>query len=100
MRIVLLFAALFSPAALSASAAPGPQAIDDRSAVPQVRVGQAICKEEGVARVDDAGSAGMKRLDELPPADHILTVLRTEDGCIKPVIVRHGIGVLRDNPAD
>lgn len=96
MRLVLLLPLLASPAALSASAAPAPQAIDDRSAVPQVQMGQAICKEEGVTRVDDAGSARMKRLDELPPADHILTVLRTEDGCIKPVIVRHGIGA----PAD
>ena len=36
--------------------------------------------------------AKLKRLDELPPANLILTVLREEDGCIVPVIVRYGIG--------
>ena len=36
--------------------------------------------------------ATLKRLDELPPANLILTVLREEDGCIVPVIVRYGIG--------
>lgn len=34
-----------------------------------------------------------QRLGELPPADHLLTVLRREDGCEKPAIVRSGIGV-------
>ena len=36
--------------------------------------------------------AALKRLDELPPANLVLTVLRTEDGCSAPVIVRYGIG--------
>ena len=49
----------------------------------------------GVAASDSlyrSGSARAQRLGELPPADHILTVLRREDGCERPVIVRYGIG--------
>ena len=38
------------------------------------------------------GSAAAKRLGDLPAADLVLTVLRREDGCAKPVIVRSGIG--------
>lgn len=37
-----------------------------------------------------------KRLDELPPANLVLTVLRQENGCIVPVIVRYGIGGVPD----
>ena len=37
-----------------------------------------------------------RRLGELPPADLVLTVLRREDGCIVPVIVRYGIGATPD----
>ena len=32
------------------------------------------------------------KLAELPPGDLLLTVVREEDGCQKPVIVRYGIG--------
>ena len=38
------------------------------------------------------GAADAKRLGDLPPADAILTVLRREDGCEWPVVVRSGIG--------
>ena len=38
------------------------------------------------------GAAEAKRLGDLPPADAILTVLRREDGCERPVVVRSGIG--------
>ena len=40
--------------------------------------------------------ARLRRLDTLPPANLILTVLRREGGCEVPVIVRYGIG---DTPA-
>lgn len=37
----------------------------------------------------DPGS--FRRLDQLPPANEILTVIRSVDGCQKPVIVRYNI---------
>lgn len=45
-----------------------------------------------LAAEEPSPEARLKRLDELPPANLILTVLRREDGCIVPVIVRYGIG--------
>ncbi|MBV9843142.1 MAG: hypothetical protein JOY99_16680 [Sphingomonadaceae bacterium] len=36
--------------------------------------------------------ARAQRLDQLPPAAEILTVLRAVDGCARPVVVRYGIG--------
>jgi hypothetical protein len=44
----------------------------------------------GQSLYGDAGQA--RRLGELPPGNHILAVLRKENGCAKPVIVRSGIG--------
>jgi len=41
---------------------------------------------------DPAHGARAERLGELPPADLILTVLRRENGCERPVIVRYSIG--------
>jgi len=38
------------------------------------------------------GPNGFRRLDQLPPANEILTVIHSVDGCQKPVIVRYGIG--------
>ena len=38
------------------------------------------------------GSNGFHRLDQLPPANEILTVIHSVDGCQKPVIVRYNIG--------
>lgn len=35
---------------------------------------------------------GAQRLDQLPPANHYLTVLNIEDGCVKPVIVKYDVG--------
>ena len=35
---------------------------------------------------------GFRRLDQLPPANEILTVIHSENGCMKPVIVRYRIG--------
>jgi hypothetical protein len=36
--------------------------------------------------------AHFRRLDQLPPANEQLTVIRSVDGCQKPVIVRYNIG--------
>jgi hypothetical protein len=38
------------------------------------------------------GPGGFRRLDQLPPANEILTVIHSVDGCQKPVIVRYNIG--------
>jgi hypothetical protein len=59
--------------------------------------GKPVCENpfpQSAKRAPDAPGpeASFKRLVELPPANLILTVLRTEDGCIVPVIVRYGIG--------
>ena len=52
-----------------------------------------ICPNSGPQLADQpAPEAQLKRLDELPPANLELTVLRTEDGCVVPAIVRYGIG--------
>ncbi|WBO21871.1 hypothetical protein [Sphingomonas abietis] len=42
------------------------------------------------------GPTSLHRLDTLPPANLILAVVRSVDGCQKPVITRYGIG---GNPA-
>ena len=52
-----------------------------------------ICQNSQLQRAESPGpKAQLKRLDELPPANLVLTVLRTKDGCSMPVIVRYGIG--------
>jgi hypothetical protein len=51
-----------------------------------------ICQNDQPQSVGSFEEGQLKRLDELPPANHVLTVLRAEDGCSAPVIVRHGIG--------
>ena len=38
------------------------------------------------------GGTHLRRLDQLPPAAEILTVMRIEGGCQRPVVVRYGIG--------
>ena len=38
-----------------------------------------------------SGAGGFQRLDQLPPANEYLTVLRSEDGCQKPVIIRYNV---------
>ena len=45
---------------------------------------------------DSPPKAELKRLDELPPANMVLAVVREVDGCIDPVIVRYGIGAGSD----
>lgn len=58
--------------------------------------GRAGCPEHGVRLAGEreraAVAAGARRLGDLPPADLVLTVLRTVDRCPVPVIVRSNIG--------
>lgn len=46
-----------------------------------------ICKTDRPQDVA-GGTAELKRLDRLPPAETYLTVLRREDGCVTPVRAR------------
>jgi hypothetical protein len=47
-----------------------------------------ICKDARPQHVQSAKEARPKRLGELPPAEAYLAVLRTENGCIRRVLVR------------
>jgi hypothetical protein len=47
-----------------------------------------ICRETRPTLVQERSEGRPKRLGELPPAQAYLAVMRTENGCIKPVLVR------------
>lgn len=53
------------------------------------------CNAVGPRPAGEPGPPGARRLDRLPPAQHVLAVFRTVDGCLAPVIVRSEIGVDR-----
>jgi hypothetical protein len=58
---------------------------------------QPFCHERGAVKAGTAlqrpdGGPTLQRLDQLPPANLVLTVLRTIDGCTRPVIVRYDVG--------
>ena len=46
-----------------------------------------ICGQAKPTPVDVSEKAKLKRLDKLPAAEAYLTVLRSEDGCIRPAKV-------------
>jgi hypothetical protein len=50
------------------------------------------CQKLGPTPVHEQKPVRAQKLNELPNADHYLTLLRTEGGCSKPVIVRYDIG--------
>lgn len=47
-----------------------------------------ICGQTKPTPVQVSERARLKRLDKLPPAEAYLTVMRTENGCIRPVKAR------------
>lgn len=53
---------------------------------------QPICQNDRPQRVEGSAEGRLKRLDELPPANLVRAILRSEDGCSVPMIVRDGIG--------
>ena len=53
------------------------------------------CKRDGLMPAQ-SGRAEVKRLGELPGGALVLTVLREENGCSRPVIVRYGYGTTTD----
>jgi hypothetical protein len=46
-----------------------------------------ICRDMRPRSVGSANDARPQRLDKLPPAETYLTVMRTENGCIRPAKV-------------
>ena len=50
------------------------------------------CQRSDVILAKPGEAPRANKLVELPPGDLLLTVVREEDGCQKPVIVRYGIG--------
>lgn len=58
---------------------------------------QPFCQQRGAVQAGTslqrpAVGPTLQRLDQLPPANLILTVLRTIGGCTRPVIVRYDVG--------
>lgn len=53
-----------------------------------------VCQEAGPRPADRAAASRARphTLAEEPPANHVLGVLRREDGCSRPVVVRREIG--------
>ena len=81
MQRIPVFAAALLPVAASAAAPhPDPNA------------GKGCFNRSPELAVAQPGPDGFRRLDQLPPANEVLTVIRMEDGCMKPVIVRYNIG--------
>ncbi len=65
-----------------------PTAIALSAALAQSQAALPICGQTKPTPVDVSEQARPKRLDKLPPAEAYLTVMRTENGCIRPVKVR------------
>jgi len=57
------------------------------AAMAQTPHGLPICGQTKPTPTDVSEKAKPKRLDKLPPAEGYLTVMRTENGCIRPVKV-------------
>jgi hypothetical protein len=53
---------------------------------------QPVCKDAPPTLVTEGKAGRVQKLNELPNANHYLTVIRKEGGCSKPVIVRYDIG--------
>ena len=73
---------MLSIALLAAAASPVPPA---PHAAP-------VCQNANPEMARVTGTAPAQRLDRLPNAKLVLTVIRSEAGCQKPVIVRDDIG--------
>ena len=51
-----------------------------------------VCQNARVETAEARAPVRVRKLNELPNANLMLGVLRSEDGCQKPVIVRYDIG--------
>lgn len=82
MRWTLLPASMAAAAtSIAAPASPGK--------APQFKP---ICRNSIVQQTAEPKAPAVKRLGELPPGSLILSVLREENGCTKPVVVRYEDG--------
>ncbi|MBR0552624.1 hypothetical protein [Stakelama marina] len=76
--LLLLAMAGFAPA----QSAPANPALHDKP----------MCNHARSTAADRDGSVRVKPLSQEPPADQYVAVLRTVDGCEKPIIVREDVG--------
>jgi len=54
-----------------------------------------ICPVSRIEQADAQQKPRITRLGEMPPARHIIAVLRTVDGCEKPIVVSDQVGANR-----
>ena len=99
MRVIAAATLILMPLAAAASQPQAqPQAPRIQAAPRDAQAAKPICDRFG--RVEQARgrvvlrqpSASAQRLDQLPPGDLSLTVMRSVNGCVEPVIVREGYG--------
>jgi hypothetical protein len=98
--------ALLLAAALQATPTPAPFALSDEvivgptafdRSIEEIRAtikAQAACRESGVelaVNTEPTTRANVKKLGDLPPANHTLTVLRSVDGCPVSSTVRFNV---------
>ncbi|KQY29579.1 hypothetical protein ASD21_04840 [Caulobacter sp. Root1455] len=106
----MLLSALLLAAAIQAAPTPDPSALGDQGAAGQTTFDRsmeevrdaikvrAACRTSGVelaVNTEPATRAEVKKLGDLPPANHTLTVLRSVDGCPVSSTVRYNV----DRPA-
>ena len=56
---------------------------------------QPICPVSRIEQADAQQKPHIARLGEMPPAKHIIAVLRTVDSCEKPIVVSDQVGANR-----
>jgi hypothetical protein len=94
MRHLILLTALLIPGSASAAdPVPPPPPAGILSPGAKNTVTGEPCMPANVVRARPGDSPRANKLGELPPGDLLLAVLREEDGCHVPVIVRHGVGM-------
>jgi hypothetical protein len=85
-----------TPSASADQIGPGPTAFD--RSMKEVRAtikARAACRTSGVelaVNAEPTTSAAVKKLGDLPPANHTLTVLRSVDGCPVSSTIRFNVG--------
>lgn len=54
-----------------------------------------ICLTSRIEQAEARQAPRIARLGEMPPAKHIAAVLRTVDGCQKPLVISDEVGIVR-----
>ena len=60
--------------------------------------GRAGCANPAIEHVAQGPSRGVHPLTHEPPAKQVLTVMRSVDGCTRPVVVREEVGTPAAKP--